>query len=113
MFVATHWPDIDRFKPDTGWPIPFFEVVMHAGVYAGWVVMWWWVLRTHGRQLSGAATTWIMAGGAAYGAFDELTQALVNREPTMPDFTCNVVGILIAIVILQAVDRWVLKQPAT
>lgn len=106
MFVATHWPEINRYKPDTGWPIPKFELVAHVGVYAIWTVMWWWMLRAHGRPLKGATAAWVTIGGVVYGIFDELTQALVDRTPSIKDLMSNFAGILIAIVILQALDRF-------
>ena len=109
MFSATHWPELDRYKPEGGWPIPFFGVVMHVTVYAGWTVMWWWLLRAHGYRLRGAAAAWVMAGGIAYGIFDELTQAIVERQPAVDDFTCDLIGILLAMIVLQAIDRWILK----
>jgi len=105
MFVATHWPEVNRYKPDTGWPIPYFGTVMHVSIYGLWTVMWWWLLRAHGRSLTGAAAAWVIAGAAAYGIFDELTQALVAREPALDDFASNVVGVLVAVTLLQYIDH--------
>ena len=113
MFSATHWPEINRYKPDGGWPIPFFGIVMHVTVYAGWTVMWWWLLRAHGHRLRGATAVWVAAGGAAYGIFDELTQAIVGRQTALDDFACNLVGIFLAMIVLQAIDRWVIERPSS
>jgi VanZ family protein len=110
MFSATHYPGIDRLKPEGGWPIPSFELVMHTTVYVLWTVMWWWTLRAHGYRFVGGTVAWVTAGGIAYSAFDELTQAIVDRTPSIADFTYNVAGILIATLVLQAIDRWVLKS---
>ena len=102
MYVATHWPDINRYKPEEGWPIPRFGEVMHAGIYAGWAVLWWWYLRSGGRRVSRSAINWLIAGGTAYGAFDELTQAVVDRTPAVDDFLFNVIGIVVALFVLNA-----------
>ena len=105
MFVATHWPDIDRYKPETGWPIPKIGAVMHISVYVGWVAMWWWLLSAGGRPVGRSAITWLIIGGSAYAIFDELTQAIVARDPAIADFLYNLVGIVTAIAVLRAWQR--------
>jgi len=101
MFVATHWPDINRYKPEYGWPIPHFDAVMHTTVYAGWAAMWWWFLSAGKRQVSRAAAGWLLAGGVLWAAFDELSQALVAREPAIDDFLCDLCGMLLVVFILS------------
>jgi len=105
MFVATHWPDIDRYKPETGWPIPRFEMVMHSGVYAGWVIMWWWLLSTGGRRLNISQIKWLIIGGGMYSLFDELTQAIVSRTPSLTDFLFNMLGITITVLALNLLQK--------
>ena len=99
MFVATHWPEIEKYGPR--WQIPHFDKLVHAGLYAGWVVVWWWLLSRGGRAVSGAAINWLVLGGAAYGVFDETTQAIVGRSPAIGDFAADVAGLIAATVVLQ------------
>lgn len=115
MFVATHWPDINRYMPDTGWPFPHFDAVMHAIVYAGWVGMWWWFLSAGDRRMGRAAIGWILVGGVLWAVFDELTQALVARSPTLVDLVCDLIGMLLAIFILSLWQRpWLAaRRPPT
>ena len=112
MFVATHWPDINRYRPETGWPIPAFGTVMHVGVYVGWAVMWWWVLSAGGRRVSRTAVNWLVLGGTLYAAFDEITQALVGRTPTLDDFVADIVGLIVATITLQVWQRTRTRRPA-
>ena len=100
MFVATHWPDINRYKPEAGWPIPYFGAVMHATVYAVWAGLWWWFLSTGRRQVRRAAAVWLLVGGVLWASFDELSQALVAREPAIDDFLCDLCGMLLVVFIL-------------
>jgi len=115
MFAATHWPEIDQYKPKTGWPIPYFEVVMHLAVYAGWVWMWWLFLSAEGRRVSRAAVGWILVGGVLWAGFDELSQAIVDRTPALDDFACDLIGLLLAVFILSWWQRaWLTtRRPPT
>jgi VanZ family protein len=78
---------------------------MHFSTYAGWVIMWWWLLSARGRRVSQTASNWIILGGAVYAGFDELTQALVERHPEVGDFLLDVFGVLIASSICQLWQR--------
>ncbi len=101
MYVATHWPGIERYKPEGGWPVPELETFMHIGVYLGWVATWWWLLSAGGRQVSPAAIRWLVLGGTAYAIFDEASQAVVDRVPAVDDFLANLVGLVAAVIILR------------
>ena len=57
MFVATHWPDLDRYKPEEGWPIPNLTLLAHVGIFAFWTSLWWWLLSAGGQTVSRAART--------------------------------------------------------
>ena len=105
MFVATHWPDINRYKPEAGWPIPHFGAVMHATVYAGWAGMWCWFLSAGGRRVSRAAIGWLLVGGVLWAGFDELSQALVAREPALDDFLWDLCGMLLAVLVVSLWQR--------
>jgi VanZ family protein len=105
MFTATHWPDVNRYRPRGGWPIPAFGTVMHVGIYVGWAVVWWWVLSAGGRRVSRGAVNWLVLSGALYAAFDELTQDLVGRTPGLADFVSDIAGVVVATVILQIWQR--------
>jgi len=105
MFVATHWPNIDQFKPDTGWPIPRFGTVMHISIYAGWVVMWWWLLSAGGQTVGRKAIIWLIIGGTFYAVFDESSQAIVARNPALDDFLANIIGLIVANFVLYTWQR--------
>ena len=111
MFVATHYPGIDELEPETGWPIPKFETVMHVGVYAGWAAMWWWVLSAGGRRVSPAAINWLVLGGLAYAVFDEASQAIVGRTPGVNDFLADVAGLAVAVIVLHTWQQRRLPRP--
>ena len=104
MFIGTHWPHVDQYKPDTGWPIPWFGVVMHSLLYGGWMVAWWWVLRVHGYRLDNVALGWLLAGGGLYAAFDEVTQSFVARSPGFGDWLTNVVAVALVALLIRRLD---------
>lgn len=99
IFLLTHWPEIERLAP--GWRPPHFDKFVHACMYAGWVMVWWWVLSAGGRPVSRAAANWLALGGLVYAIFDEATQALVDRVPSLSDLAADLIGILCAITLLQ------------
>ena len=111
MYIATHWPDVDRYKPETGWWIPSFGTVMHLSIYGLWAALWWWVLRARGIRLTGVVLTWFILGTAAYAAFDELTQAIVSRTPDFPDFVADVVGASVVAAVLNFTERYLPPAP--
>ncbi len=107
MYMATHWPDVDQIIPVAGWPFPHFSEIIHFAIYAGWAAMWWWVLSGHDRRVSGSTIAWLMAGGAAYAAFDELTQRFASgRHPDPVDFLIDLSGLLLANAILFAWQQY-------
>ncbi len=106
MFGLTHLPEIDRFLPSAGWRVPHLDKVVHLGLYAGWACLWWWVLAgTERRRVGASAMGWILAGGVVWAAFDELTQAIVGRQPSVWDFLCDVLGLGLALLALAAWQR--------
>ena len=103
MFVATHWPEIEEYAPQ--WGIPYSDELAHAGLYAGWTVMWWWVLSAGGQQVGRAAINWLVIGGFVYAGFDEITQAVVDRTPAVSDFVVDVVAVIGVLAVLEAWQR--------
>lgn len=104
MFISTHWPDVSRYRPATGWPIPFFGVVMHIGVYFIWAVLWCWLLAGIGK-LTARSMILLLVGGMFYAVFDEWTQSLVDRSPDSNDLVSDLVGIPIGLVFCAIVQR--------
>ena len=103
MFVATHWPEIEIYSPE--WELPHLDKLVHGILYAGWVVMWWRILSIGGRQVGSATINWLLLGGVGYAVFDEVTQAIVDRTPTTGDFAADIVGMAVAVSILQFRQR--------
>ncbi|GMU20056.1 MAG: hypothetical protein AMXMBFR13_01570 [Phycisphaerae bacterium] len=101
MFVATHLPDIDRYEPEIARLIPRLDLFVHFGMYAGWTLLWSWLLSANGARLSRAAAGWLIAGGGVYALFDELTQPLVGRETSMADYVFDVLGICAVLLVLR------------
>lgn len=104
MYISTHWPDISRYRPATGWPIPFFGVVMHVGVYFLWTVLWCWFLAGIGK-LTGRRMVLLFVGGTAYAAFDEWTQYFVDRSPDPDDFVVDLLGIALGLALSGLIHR--------
>lgn len=103
MFVATHWPEIEIYGPP--WELPHLDKLVHGILYAGWVVMWWRTLSRGGRQVGSATINWLLLGGVGYAVFDEVTQAIVDRTPATGDFAADIVGMAVAVSILQFRQR--------
>jgi VanZ family protein len=103
MFLGTHLPRIDRFGPDSLKLIPQFDKLVHAGMYGGWISICCWLLSSGGRRPSRAKIAWLFAGGAVYGALDELTQAYVARVPSLADYAADLCGMLLAIGIMRLI----------
>jgi VanZ family protein len=104
MFLATHWPDIDRWAP-ARWKLPDIDKVVHAGMYGGWVVTWWWLLASRKVMIGRAAVAWMLVGGAIYAAFDEISQGWVDRDPDVADWAFDVLGMIVAVLILRTLIR--------
>ena len=111
MFVGTHWPEINRYKPDTGWPIPFFSEAVHGALYGIWAALWWWVLS---RRPSGAPTgslLWVVVGGFFYACFDEATQLLVGRSGKFYDVVIDSFAVILVLLLLKGLRRTRAARP--
>ncbi|MBP7933335.1 MAG: VanZ family protein [Phycisphaerae bacterium] len=106
MFCATHWPDVDRFRPESGWPFPEFDRLVHFGLYAVWGLLWWMIFLVSRRAVSRWVIGWVLAGGVVWAAFDECTQAVVGRTPDVIDFVCDVGGLLASLVVFRLYWRF-------
>jgi hypothetical protein len=100
IFFLTHWPNVDDF-PGARWLPVDSDLVVHFSMYAGWAAAWWWLLAGRGVQLPGRVVSRLLAGAAAYGIFDELTQALVGRDPELGDLLMDMAGVVTALLLLS------------
>lgn len=98
MFFMTHWPDLTPFEPESGWPIPEFDRIVHFGMFAAWGTLWWLILLVSRGSVSRSAIAWVLVGGGAWAVFDECTQAIVGRTPDIVDFACDMGGLLASLV---------------
>lgn len=97
-FVATHIPAAG--VP----PIAVRDVTLHAIGYFGLATaMWLTVFAYRGR--AGRRAIMVISILAVYGAFDEITQPLVNRCAAWGDWFADVIGVLIAVVLLEIICR--------
>lgn len=104
-FFATHWPDVSRFEPEGGWPIPDFDKFAHFGMYAVWGVLWWLVFLVSRGSVGRSVMAWVFTGGAAWAVFDECTQAIVGRTPDIMDFACDMGGLLASLIVFRLYVR--------
>ena len=108
MFLATHWPDVERWVPSK-WNLPDIDKVIHAGMYGGWAAIWWWLLAGKRTPISRAAIGWLLVGGMVYAAFDEISQGWVDRHPDVLDWACDMMGMIAAVLVLRGLTR---QRPA-
>jgi len=105
IYFMTHWPRVEDF-PGIHWLPEWFDSVVHFCFYTGWAAMWWWVLAGWRGSISVRAAGWLVLGGAVYAVFDELTQAIVGRDPEMSDFLCDTAGVMVTLLVLSGYSRW-------
>jgi VanZ family protein len=104
MFVGTHWPDVNRFRPEGGWPIPYFEQTAHLVLYTIWGALWWVVLRHRRGAVRNRTLWWVLAGGFCYACFDELTQLIVGRTAAFDDLLLDVIGVNLGLWVPQGIS---------
>lgn len=105
MYLMTHLPGIDKWKPPGGWWVDDPDDFVHYLAYTGWLLVWAWVLAGAGRQINAIAAFWLVLGGALYGGFDELTQGIVGRTPDWHDWFLDISGLLTALLIVIIYQR--------
>ncbi len=105
IFIGTHMPRIEEFG--SGWllGIPHFDKVAHFGMFAGWMGLSFWLLRTCYARPRRAAIAGLFAAGALYAIFDELSQPLVGRETSLADFCADVGGLIVAWLLIALCQR--------
>jgi VanZ family protein len=113
MFLLTHLPGIDQWKPKSGWPIKDPDKLVHFVLFGTWAALWVWVLAGHGRRLTWAASLYLIAGAALYAAFDEVTQGPVGRTPDVDDWLLDMIGCLFGLAIAFFLQRRRYKARST
>ena len=107
MSIGTHWPDIQDYAPRKVLEVPCFDKVVHTSFYLGLGLLWAWVLAGRGYRLGWRTLGIIFVGGALWGILDETTQAYVQRQPDIWDWSCDVLGLGLAVGIVLMHARWV------
>jgi hypothetical protein len=107
IFLMTHWPKVNDF-PGVQWLPAGADKLAHFSFLAGWAVLWCWVLHGRGIALTGRVIGWLFAGGATYAVLDELTQAIVSRDPEVGDFIADMTGAAFALIVAS----WYLRRRA-
>ncbi len=96
IFVGTHAPRIEEMGSGLLFGIPHFDKVAHFGMFAGWMGLSFWLLRTFYERPRRAAVAGLFAAGTLYAIFDELSQSLVGRETSLADFCADAGGLAVA-----------------
>ncbi|HPD32547.1 MAG TPA: VanZ family protein [Phycisphaerae bacterium] len=104
MFAGTHTPRLEIIRPEV-FRIPHADKVIHFCMFAGWMSLCWWLLRSPRGRPGRRAVTGAFLAGALYAAFDELTQSLVGRDTSFGDFLADIAGMLAALWVLEAWHR--------
>ena len=103
IYFMTHWPRVEDF-PSMRW-LPHADKVVHFCFYGGWAALWCWVLVGRGTSVSRRAVAWLVLGGMIYAVFDELTQAIVGRDPEVGDFLGDTCGVVVMLLLLAWYSR--------
>lgn len=99
-FFITHWPKLGGIEPPSWYEFPHNDKVIHACLYAGGIVLAWWVVAAGGRRVRPSLAVGLVVVGACYAVFDEITQIPVQREPSVLDFAADLAGMVLATVLL-------------
>jgi VanZ family protein len=106
IFTLTHLPPSNLPKTNVSDKLAHFSVYCMLGVLLGLVL---WNLRFCIRR----SALLVIVIGLAYGAFDELTQALVGRTCSMYDWYADAGGIACAAVALITLRLLIEKTSRT
>lgn len=96
-FAATHVP-----APRVPHGLPS-DKTLHLLTYAVLAGLMWLTLRAYGRPMRSRALA-TFAALALYGAFDEITQPLVNRSAEVRDWLFDTLGVVLALAIGALVE---------
>ena len=104
IFTATHLSPgaVQEFDVEGS------DKLKHYIAYAGLAFLLALRSSCHAR-LTGRTLAWLLVAGAAYGAFDEITQEMVGREGELGDWVADVIGLVTGLaafaLIWAALDR--------
>jgi hypothetical protein len=105
IFIATHVPRLGGLASGWLFGIPHFDKVVHFGMFAGWMGLSFWLLRTCYERPRKAAVAGLFVAGALYAAFDELSQPLVGRDTSLADFCADIGGLTVAWLLIALSQR--------
>ena len=111
MFLLTHLPGIDEWRPKHGWPIRDPDKLVHFFLFGTWAWLWAWVLAGHGRRLTRGISLYLLFGAALYAAFDEITQAPVGRTPELGDWVLDMIGCTVGLLLAHLWQRRLAVDP--
>ena len=101
LTTATHIPK----PPDIVRGVLAFDKLVHGAAYAILVGLGWlaWPPAPSGRRLTRAAV-WLGLG-SVYAAADEILQPLTGRDAELGDWAADVIGIVLVLGVIAAIDR--------
>ncbi|MGL4513781.1 MAG: VanZ family protein [Lacipirellulaceae bacterium] len=102
LFAATHAPTI-QLPQVSGWNT---DKVVHFVAYFTLATLFVNWRRAAGSAVSRWTTVALCVFLAAWAAFDELTQPLVNRVADHRDWMADAMGVATALVLDRLVQRW-------
>jgi VanZ family protein len=102
LVVGTHLPP--TFK---GIPRDNSDKLWHFGAYLGlaWLLAIAWETST--GRLNGRHLRLLWVAIAIFGAVDEVTQLLVDRDATVGDWAADAAGAAVGLILFRACQRWV------
>ncbi len=102
MFIATHIPAQQLPEMDVSDKVQHFAAYGLLGMLL-YSFLW-------ARNFSPLRTSiYVVVIGAVYGALDELLQIPVNRIADLYDWIADVVGILLAVIVMSSI-RWQVER---
>ncbi len=104
-FAATHVP-AERLPA-----LHASDKTLHAAAYFALAACFWMVLALQ-RVAPARRAGLVVAGLLVYGAFDELTQPLVNRHASALDWVADAVGVILAVIAAETIAFFVRRRAA-
>jgi VanZ family protein len=99
IFVATHLPPEHLPRPGVRDKTAHFFAYLGLSFLVGTTL---WLAYPRGRRV---IPLLVLVIGAAYGAFDEITQGMVRRHPSVDDWLADCAGAAVAAGILLLAQR--------